>query len=219
MNMKRIILFGLIGLLMAACKEGDDDPINERQQYNYTGDNSSDSNSPDGYSPDDDSSLVGESFEGLWVVDDTVIDQTYITSFSLNPEFRYVQFTTFPYEALVNWLLPDVVDYRIEKPLNPLIMGLSSVGYSTNALYYENTISQAGGPQLLSFGVVPSTGEPFTLTLEVLPVKSTYVISGSSASCILTLMRIKITYANEEEKTWVLNPEKTMIFTSTKKVG
>ena len=199
MNMKKIILFGLMGLLLAACSEGDDDPVTDSHT----------SVSPTTYRA---------LYEGVWTIDGITLEQTYSVSYFRKEETSYVMFQAFPYEFLVKSIFPEIGAFSIGQPSTQLLMTLSSVGYSTSAFYYENTFDNADSPQRISMNVVPAEGEPFTLAFDLLPDILTFVSNETSASCILTLKRVEITYADGQQKTLVLNPERIMTFTSTKRV-
>ena len=198
MNMKRFILFGLMGLLLAACSEGDDDSSVDLHT----------SVSPTTYRA---------LYEGVWTVDGTTLEQTYNVSYFRKETAQYVMFPTFPYEYLVKSIFPEI-GVSIGQPMTQQLMTLSSVGYSASANYYVNTFDNADSPQRISLNVVPAGGEPFTLAYDLLPEMLTFVSNETSASCILTLKRVEITYADGQQKTLVLNPERIMTFTSTKRV-
>ena len=97
-------------------------------------------------------------------------------------------------------------------------MLLSSVGYSTSADYYSGSTSASNTYGQLVFQMEDADGSTVDVTLDLVPTASTAVVSQTYASCILTVKRITTTDNSGKSTIWVLNPERKMTFTSTKRL-
>ena len=196
----RKIAFVLTALLMTACSIGDDESIGADMVY----------------SPDMNQAAIA--FEGVWAVDDTPVSETAVVSFVPNGDGMRMTFTSFPCEGVVSSLLSDLQHLKRSGATQPQMMLLSSVGYSTSADYYSGSTSASNTYGQLTFQMEDADGSTVDVTLDLVPTASTAVVSQTYASCILMVKRIATTDNSGKSTIWVLNPERKMTFTSTKRL-
>lgn len=158
------------------------------------------------------------SFEGVWSVDNVAIEQTYIVTQFFEAGIPCIAFVTFPYEAVMARLLPQVQQpVSVPQPSQPPIIHLQQVGYSVSADYYEQASSSSSAYERITFGARGEDGTQFTVALDLLPSGSTFMVGQQSATCILSVKRIELTAAEGQPRLWVYNPEHILTFTSTKR--
>lgn len=164
-----------------------------------------------------DSNVVGATFEGVWNIDGTPAEQTSLLIYSNENALQTVTFGNFPYAVALSTLLPQLEGYQAVEPDTPPTFIFSSIGYSTSANYAEMYTPKGDDYDHILFEAIGTDGDAASVTLDLLPSKSTFVISETTANCILTVKRLHLTCADGQQQTWALNPERKLTFTSTKK--
>lgn len=198
--MMRKIGFVLTALLMTACSIGDDESIGADMMY----------------SPDMNQTAIV--FEGVWAVDDTPVSETAVVSFVPSGDGMRMTFTSFPCEGVVSSLLSDLQHLKRSGATQPQMLSMSSVGYSASADYFSGSTSASSTYGQLTFQMEDADGSTVDVTLELLPTASTAVVSQTYANCILMVKCITTTDNSGKSTIWVLNPERKMTFTSTKRL-
>ena len=196
MNMKKIILFGMLGLLLAACNTSDDETYE---------------NSMKGVMD-----AIGKElrFEGVWSINDVPVEGTYTTVCHPDMEGMYV-FKTFPYQALVNDMLKDAQITDIDEENSNLAVQVSMVGNSATNCYYNANQAMY---QYMSFDVITQDEGRATVKLGLDSANSVFSFSDKSASCILVVERVEMDYENGQHKTLALSGVRKLTFVSTKKL-
>lgn len=205
-RMRKVIVLGLTGLLLVACSIGSGD----ESEYNMEPSNKSD--------------VIAQTektvFEGVWSIDDMPVEQSHTLTYYTKGDSTFIVFPTFPYEAVVRLFLPDVQNFHLTEPA-PLTFPLVQVGYSHVNNYYEQAQTPEQGTENwpVMFSVTTAEESSFTVSLSILPSESTFAISKTAANCLLVVKRMKISYPNEQPRTWVLNPERRLTFISTRRLN
>ncbi len=198
----RKIVFVLTALLMAACSTGDDEPINMDAEY---------------FSPSN-KNQVAMVFEGVWAVGDIQVSGTAVVSFMLSGDGMRMTFPSFPYKGVFSSLLPDLQHLNNSEAAQSPVLSMGSVGYSASANYYSGTTSTGNPSGQLAFQMKDADGSTVIVTLDLETTTSTAVIGQNYANCILMVKRIITTDSNRKPTIWVLNPERKLTFTSTKRL-
>lgn len=192
--MKKIILFGLLGLLLAACSDADDGA----------------------YQSDMKNAIDGElCFEGVWSINDVPVEGTYTTVSYPDMGGMYVCFKTFPYQALVNDMLKETKVTDIDEESNDFAVRVSMVGNSATNSYYN---ADQATYQYMSLAVITQDQGRTTVRLGLNPGNSIFSFSEKAASCVLVVERVEMYNEEGQHKTLVLNPTRKLTFVSTKRL-
>lgn len=198
--MKRIILFGLTALLLAACSTDDVDDFNNIEMSSNQGD---------------------ISYEGIWSIDDEPVEQYYTVAYGQDESgtVMIVSFPTFPYQALADQILRDINIAEIPEQTKDFQMRVSMVGNSVTCSYYdvsEVKTHEASGTYL-TFDVVTKEARKVTVKLGLQTDECIFSFSDNAASCVLVVECAELTYEDGEHKTLVVDPVRKMTFVSTKR--
>lgn len=159
-------------------------------------------------------------FEGVWSIDDEPIAQTYTVVWAYQNGHPAVVLPTFPYEAVLKHLLPELGNSQVKTPDVPAIISIAPVGFTSNSSYYEvmrPDIQQGYAyDSSLMFEAIIADGA-VKVTLGLLVDKSVFSNSLTSANCILFIKTVKTVDADGQQRTLALNPERVMTFVSTKR--
>ncbi|MBR1447564.1 MAG: hypothetical protein IJ588_02305 [Prevotella sp.] len=191
-----ILCMGLLACLLAACSV--DDEADASPKYF-------------------DTNMMGVTFEGVWNIDGTPAEQTSLLIYSYENALQTVTFSKFPYDVALSTLMPDLQGYRAVEPSTPPTFILSSIGYSASANYAGIISSKGEDYAYIPFEAIGTDGDAVSIVLDLSPSKSTFVVSETTANCILMVKRLHLTRADGQQQTWALNPERKLTFTSTKK--
>lgn len=196
MNMKKIILFGLLGLLLAACSVADDESAD--------------------FFNDSDYMSTSTVYEGVWSINDVPVEQTFsVVCYYQSGQLVKVAFPTFPLRAVAESILTESKVTDIDEENDDFAVWVSMVGNSAMNNYYN---ADQATYQHMSFGVITQDQRKATLKLNLNPANSVFSFSNSAASCVLAVERAELTYEDGEHKTLALNPARKLTFVSTKRM-
>lgn len=199
MKIRRIIGLLLAGLLLTSC--GTDDEADD----NYT----------------ECSGNNAILYEGIWSIDDAPIEQSYYISFRQSA----VVFQTFPYQAVLDSLMPDLKDCHVVEHSLPPVITLTIVGNTgANSYYnmdqYQMTYDgkyEGTNEKRITFDAITPSGDTLTIKLGLLYDQSVFSFSETAASCILVVKQVFVTDADGEQRVVVMNPERKLTFVSIKR--
>lgn len=160
-------------------------------------------------------------YEGIWSIDDAPIEQSYYISFRQSA----VVFQTFPYQAVLNSLLPELKDCRAVKPKFFPVITLTIVGNTGANNYYNMNQYQmtydgkydGTNEKRITFDAITPSGDTLTIKLDLLYDQSVFSFNNTAASCILAVKQVFVTDAVGEQRVVVMNPERKLMFVSIKR--
>ncbi|MBQ8462608.1 MAG: hypothetical protein IJ544_00630 [Prevotella sp.] len=192
----KMLCIGLLACLLAACSVEDGDDISTEYF---------------------DANQVAMTFEGVWNIDGTPAEQPSLLTYANQGDQQTVTLQAFPYDVALSTLTPDLQDYQVVEPATAPTFTLSPIGYSASANYTEMLTSKGEDYGHIQFGAISTDGDEVSVVLDLLPSKSTFVVSETTANCILMVKRLHLTRADGQQRTWALNPERRLTFTSTRR--
>jgi hypothetical protein len=206
MKIRRIIGLLLAGLLLTGC--GTDD---EADRYvNLI--------TPTG-TP---TAITNVYYEGIWSIDEASEEKSDTIFFN---QFSVI-FPTFPYQAVLNSLMPELKDCRAVKPKLPPVITLTIVGNTGANNYYNMDQYQmtfdgryeGTNEKRITFDAITPSGDTLTIKLDLLYDQSVFSFNNTAASCILVVKQVFVTDAVGEQRVVVMNPERKLTFVSIKRV-
>lgn len=202
--MKKILFAVGLAAAVAACSTDDGEVTNPMEEPYYN---------------DSIGMLASASFEGFWMVDDEPLEQAYVLTLMEKNGLPCLTLNTFPYQAVANKLLPESLQLVSVMPsVLPPTLYLKQVGYSEHNNYYQQEATNSSPYVPISFNAKTADGTETMVTLELLPSASTCVISQEAADCLLAVKRIEVRPVDGQPRQWMLNPERKLTFTSTKRI-
>lgn len=200
--MKKILFAVGLAVAVAACSTDDGDAMMENPNYD-----------------DSKEMLASVSFEGVWSIDDEPLGQTYVLTLSEKNGLPCLMLNTFPYKAVANKLLPESLQLATVMPsVQPPSLYLQQVGFSELNSYYQQDATNSSPSVPISFNALTVDGTETMVTLELLPSVFTCVVNQEAADCILAVKRIEVMPVDGQPRQWMLNPERKLTFTSTKRI-
>ena len=203
MKMKRIRIIGLLlaGLLLTGCAADEDLGVNN------------------GIAEENGGSVF---YEGIWSIDDTPIEQDYMIAWTYKDSNPAIVLPNFPYQAVLDNLLPEFQGSRVKEPATPSVIQLGYVGYTSANSYYDassnNNVDGSPYEGFLLFDIITDDETPLSAELHLISNQSVFSFNNTSANCVLTIDKAYIYKDGDKPRVVVLNPERKLTFVSTKRL-
>ena len=161
-------------------------------------------------------------YEGIWSIDDTPIEQDYMIAWTYKDGNPAIVLPNFPYQAVLDNLLPEFQGSRVKEPATPSVIQLGYVGYTSANSYYDastnNNVDGSPYEGFLLFDIITDDETPLSAELHLISNQSVFSFNNTSANCVLTIDKVYIYKDGDKPRVVVLNPERKLTFVSTKRL-